>query len=276
MSGTVADNEKSSSLGRWLKDARENREETLENVSEITRIGKNYLLAIEADRLDMLPSQAYVKGFIRLYTKHLELSAEEAFLRLNSNYSQTVEDSECMNISMTTGSKACKSAVTRRLRKWGIPIFLLLTLSLFIALPTQKHREVRLSGQVDPSPASSLTTTTYPAPAAQPTQAIPDIRTDPVTAAAPVSITQPPSVSGIVLRLKAVQNGRIHITIDTAVSQEYNLEIGDIIEWKAETMFLLELDNAGSVEGELNGVRMKAFGAAGKAAQLRIKADSVR
>jgi hypothetical protein len=76
---------------------------------------------------------------------------------------------------------------------------------------------------------------------------------------------------GIVLRLKAVSDGKIHITIDGSVSQEYDLVNGDLVEWKAENTFILDLENAASVEGELDGVKMPPFGEAGRASHLVLK-----
>jgi len=90
---------------------------------------------------------------------------------------------------------------------------------------------------------------------------------------------EPPLASGenqgIVLRLKAVSDGRIHITIDGSVSQDYDLVTGDLVEWKAEYTFILDLDNAASVEGELDGVKLGSFGEQGRAAHLVLKADGL-
>jgi hypothetical protein len=66
------------------------------------------------------------------------------------------------------------------------------------------------------------------------------------------------------------------MTIDGVASQEYGLNVGDLMEWKAEKMFLLELDNAGSVEGDLNGRPLQPFGELGRAVHLVISAEGVR
>jgi hypothetical protein len=80
---------------------------------------------------------------------------------------------------------------------------------------------------------------------------------------------------GIVLKLKVVQDSSLQMTIDGSVSQQYDLKAGDLIEWKGEKTFSLDLGNAAGVEGELNGVSLKSFGEAGKPAHLVIRANGV-
>jgi cytoskeleton protein RodZ len=57
------------SVGTELKEARESRKITLEEVSKRTKIPTKYLEAIEEGHFDVFPSQTYAKGFIRAYAK---------------------------------------------------------------------------------------------------------------------------------------------------------------------------------------------------------------
>jgi hypothetical protein len=114
-------------------------------------------------------------------------------------------------------------------------------------------------------------------PAAAGTVQLPaKIETPAAATSVPAGNSEVSAEAGIVLRLKAVSNGRLHITIDGSVSQEYDLVSGDMVEWKAEKMFLLDLENAGSVEGELDNTPLKSFGPAGKAAHLIIRQNGVQ
>lgn len=277
MTGAKDNNEDTPSLGSWLKSAREQRGESLEKVSAITRIGKGYLQALEEDQLEKLPSPAYTKGFIRLYANHLGLPGDEAVQRMDRSYRQEAEYPESGSIGKAMESKAMeseavKSATFSRLRKWSVPLLLLLIVAVFTVLQQSKNRA---PGQVPSSPPPPSLPLELPAATAPTVQAPQNTIPTDSPAENPASKAAQPAASGIILRLKAVQDGKIHITIDGAISQEYDLKNGDIIEWKAETMFLLELDNAGSVEGELNGTRMKAFGEPDKAVHLTIKADTI-
>ena len=69
-------------LGRWLRERREERGLALERVEEDTRIGRSYLEAIEGDRFELLPAPVYARGFVRLYARYLGLDPEEAVARV--------------------------------------------------------------------------------------------------------------------------------------------------------------------------------------------------
>ena len=59
--------------GTILRLKREEKKLTLDQVFQAIRIRPNYLQAIEADQLDLIPSQAQARGFIRIYAAYLEL-----------------------------------------------------------------------------------------------------------------------------------------------------------------------------------------------------------
>ena len=65
-------------FGNKFRKAREKKELSLEDVSNVTKIGSRMLLAIEEERFDQLPGGVFNKGFIRAYAKHLGLNDEEA------------------------------------------------------------------------------------------------------------------------------------------------------------------------------------------------------
>jgi cytoskeletal protein RodZ len=64
-------------IGSLFKDEREKQQKTLEEISNKTKISKSILNAIEEDRHDLLPSPSYVKGFLKLYARELDLDPEE-------------------------------------------------------------------------------------------------------------------------------------------------------------------------------------------------------
>jgi transcriptional regulator with XRE-family HTH domain len=266
-------------VGTWLRGARELKGESLDDVSKITRIGKNYLEAIEEGSYAKLPSQAYARGFVRLYAAHLGLSPEEALDMLGGRSMKAPmpgrqEQSEPVAVphplsEQTPGKKGTKKLI----------IFLscaaaLAVIVLFLVKrdghrnqPTGAPRDRTMATPSNIEPAPPLPVPVMPPPAS------------PLPAAEPpqqAATGEAAGKEGIVLRLKAVSNGRLHITIDGSISQEYDLVAGDLVEWKADTTFLLDLEDAGSVEGELDGKPMKPLGEAGKAAHLIISPDGVQ
>ena len=69
------------SLGAALRARREARGLDLEQVSLATRVRPQYLAAIEAMRLDELPSRPFAIGYVRAYASALGLDPEQAALR---------------------------------------------------------------------------------------------------------------------------------------------------------------------------------------------------
>ncbi len=65
-------------FGNKFRKARERKNLSLDDVSNVTKIGSRMLQAIEEERFDQLPGGVFNKGFIRAYAKHLGLNDEEA------------------------------------------------------------------------------------------------------------------------------------------------------------------------------------------------------
>lgn len=65
-------------FGDKFRNAREKKELTLDQVSNVTKISSRMLKAIEEEHFDQLPGGVFNKGFIRAYAKHLGLNDEEA------------------------------------------------------------------------------------------------------------------------------------------------------------------------------------------------------
>jgi cytoskeletal protein RodZ len=65
-------------FGDKFRKAREKKNLTLDDVSNVTKIGSRMLQAIEDEHFDQLPGGVFNKGFIRAYAKHLGLNDEDA------------------------------------------------------------------------------------------------------------------------------------------------------------------------------------------------------
>jgi hypothetical protein len=65
-------------FGEKFREERERRGFTLDDVSNVTKIGSRMLQAIEQERFDVLPGGVFNKGFIRAYAKTLGFNPEEA------------------------------------------------------------------------------------------------------------------------------------------------------------------------------------------------------
>jgi cytoskeletal protein RodZ len=71
-------------IGRTLREAREARGLTFETVEDRTKIRARYLVALEAERFDELPGEAYARGFLRTYADAVGLDGQEVLAALRA------------------------------------------------------------------------------------------------------------------------------------------------------------------------------------------------
>ena len=65
-------------FGSKFRQAREKKNLSLDDVSNVTKISARMLKAIEEEHFDQLPGGVFNRGFVRAYAKHLGLNDEEA------------------------------------------------------------------------------------------------------------------------------------------------------------------------------------------------------
>jgi cytoskeleton protein RodZ len=78
-------------IGSSLRDARMRRGLELSQVEHDTRIRPRYLQALEDERFDLLPGEAYAKGFLRTYADFLGLEGERFVDEYNSRFPASEE-----------------------------------------------------------------------------------------------------------------------------------------------------------------------------------------
>src|SRR5437764_3712856 len=66
------------SVGAYLRDLRQRRGVSLEEIARTTRVAQRYLEAIETEAFDTLPAPVFIRGFIRAYCQALGEPPEEA------------------------------------------------------------------------------------------------------------------------------------------------------------------------------------------------------
>jgi cytoskeletal protein RodZ len=79
-------------LGNRLKEAREAKGLSLDDVQEMTKIQKRYLAGIEEGRYDLMPGKFYVRAFIKQYAEAVGLDAEEIFREYKNEIPESHED----------------------------------------------------------------------------------------------------------------------------------------------------------------------------------------
>ena len=73
-------------IGSSLREARTRRQIGVAQVEQATKIRGKYLRALEEEHFDVLPSQTYVKGFLRTYADYLGLDGQLYVDEYNSRF----------------------------------------------------------------------------------------------------------------------------------------------------------------------------------------------
>jgi cytoskeletal protein RodZ len=131
------------SLGTYLRQERELRQISLEEVAQTTRIPLRTLQLIECDELDRLPGEVFTRGFLRSYACTIGLDENDVLER----YSRHREEEEVAE------APAPVAAVTppESGRRFGIAIALVILLILFtlalsiVLRPRQRDTPIELS-----------------------------------------------------------------------------------------------------------------------------------
>ena len=265
-------------VGEYLKSVREARGLTLDEASRVTKVGKNYLVAIEEGEFGKLPNAAYIKGFLRLYAGFLSLSGDQVVQR----YEQGLPEPQRPQTEQKPerpGFEIMEMAKLGGHGRWILPALLLaLVVTAAFFLSDQDQQPVR---RPQPSAAPAVLPQVKPATAAQPRlssaagkipQAV--VKPEPLPQVLPPAVApgeKPPA--GVILRLHFTRDSWLSITIDDAISQRYELKAGDIIEWKGTRLFVLDVGDGGAVDGEFNGRALKSLGESGKPAHVELKGD---
>jgi hypothetical protein len=79
-------------IGDSLREARTRRGFSAADVHKAIRIRERYLTALEEERWDMLPGEAYTRGFLRTYAEHLGLDSQLYVDEYNARIARHDED----------------------------------------------------------------------------------------------------------------------------------------------------------------------------------------
>ncbi|MEI8347726.1 MAG: helix-turn-helix transcriptional regulator, partial [Pseudomonadota bacterium] len=74
------------SIGKYLKKCREDKNLSIKQISQQTKINSTQLELLEKDDLTKLPNMAYVIGYVKSYAKTLSLNLETCLSYLEETY----------------------------------------------------------------------------------------------------------------------------------------------------------------------------------------------
>jgi cytoskeletal protein RodZ len=248
-----------STLGIRLRELREAKGVSLDDIARSTRVGRRHLEALETDTWAELPAPVFVKGFIRAYCDFLDASPVEPLRLYQEASGEPVKALRVQHATRAVPSRRAGPLVV------SVILFLALGASLF-ALRIGLKGSAR---QAPPQTTASAPAKIDPAPAPTPAPAATaPVVTSPVAPGQPSPVpSAEPKPPGQRLVMRAVEPTWIRVQVDEGQVAEELLQAGAVREWTAARRFVLTVGNAGGLELDLNGKRMPSLGAKGAVIQ---------
>lgn len=147
-------------VGEILKKARTEKKLTFEEIEKQIRIRKKFLMALEENAWEKLPSLPYIKGFLRSYSSYLGLKGEETIAIFRRQFRQR-EKAGLLPHGLTYPLDESPIRITPQVAVVGIVISFLLIFSGFLlyqykiytsppnlTISTPKEGEIILSDKV--------------------------------------------------------------------------------------------------------------------------------
>lgn len=102
-------------LGTRLKEARLSKGYSLDDLQEITKIQKRYLVAIEEGNYSIMPGTFYVRAFIKQYADAVGLDAEEILDEFKKEIPHQQKEEVAQSISQSPTRRKLSTRSTNRL-----------------------------------------------------------------------------------------------------------------------------------------------------------------
>jgi cytoskeletal protein RodZ len=108
-------------VGQYLRELREQRKMSVEEVSRATRVPMASVERIETDRFDELPGEVFVRGFLKSYARALSVPADDVLARYTAS----------RRVAWVTPLPISAHSKPARGRRLGVAVAFVLLLILF-------------------------------------------------------------------------------------------------------------------------------------------------
>lgn len=242
------------SVGVHLRQLREARGVSLEEIARVTRVNSAYLYALEADDFASLPEPVFTRGFIRAYCQALGEPPDEA-MALFEGRSEAPATPTAVTPATRRPASAARAVTERAPRNRG-PVLVSFILLVVLGVALFAVTLALQSGREAPEPSRTARSTSEPGAGVTPPS--PGAPGAPQTAAAP-----PARPAGYRLVARTVEPTWIRVRTDDGRTTEETIPPGQTREWFSTGPFTLTVGNAGGINLELNGRALPPLGASG-------------
>jgi len=277
------------SFGEKLKQEREKRKITLEQISVSTKIGTRMLQALEEDKFNQLPGGIFNKGFVRAYARFVGIDEDQTvadYLQASGDAAPppteiaAQDDQENEAAENVRRLDAIADSPTRSL-PWGWFAAILLLVALALSLWSHRRNE-----RANPPAHSNQASATVPLPAIAPNSGAASVegRSTSLDSTNPSSSSQSTPLSGggdagtvasshpaalqnetpapgeFVVGLEAHEESWVSITADGKTHSSELLPAGSERAIRGRKEIVVRLGNAGGVDLRFNGKKVNSGG----------------
>lgn len=276
-------------IGERLRNAREARGLSLDEIEAATRIRRRYLEALENEAFDQLPGGAYAKGFLRNYASYLGLPAEDLVgMYPEFRADPIITHGSPVEVRITPATPQSRArriitgiAVLAAIGALLLGYILYGQLRQFAVTPPPSTGTTPSAGSTA-RPAQAPTAQPQPGqaagpqtggtaapqggqPGATPPAASPATPASPPAAPPSSPAGQPSALAGpLSVVVVATDRSWIRTVADGVTVYEGFLNAGDRQVWQAHHQLTLKVGNAGAVEATVNGQPIGRLGNSGE------------
>ena len=253
-------------LGDRLRQAREARGLSLEQMEDITKIRRRYLQALEEEDYGQFPAEVFIRGFLRNYAVALGLDPDEVLALSGRRPSYpALQPREVRQplldepLSPQPRSHGVIAAVIGAMVLVSMAIGAWILYQYTGPVPTPP---------VSPPPGASLVPVGVETTASPTTTAFapaPTVTLSPSATASPTpTLTATAPSAGVLIRREATDRSWIRIVADGQQVFEGFMDPGQTREWQAHDQIFLRTGNAGGLKVWYNGEEQSPLGAPGE------------
>lgn len=243
-------------VGQRLKERREAKALSLEEVMAATRIKLVFLKAMEEDDYRLLPDETYIIRFLIEYAAFLGLDPQA----VAAQFKRQVQGRDGRGLSPWPAPPAYTLSLRKILLVLGV--FLIVVPLGFIGFSLLSQRREEVAEVRPPEAVERPRVELASPPSALPPQGIQKQEEVPPPGPEAIPERQSEPIQHV-LRVRAKELTWMKVAAD---EREYDviLRPGDVVHWTALERFVLTLGNAGGVELSLDGSPIQALGPSGQ------------
>lgn len=262
-------------VGAELRDARQRRGLSLDDVARSTKIRTTLLLAIEANRRHRLPETIYVRGFVRAFAREVGLDPDDTARRFVDQFEP--RDDAAPNGSTPAPRDAeprqpapapvaiGRDILSRTGTQWLVITFVVALVGYAIARTERRPAAPRAQPSQSERPIDSAVPTAVGRTADRP-----EIGT--------AGSNQPNATDARVLRVEVRALGPCWLSarVDGSTVVYQLMQPGEKHAFDVHDAAALRVGDAAALEFSINGAPGRPLGRAGQAVSVRITTDNFR